>query len=203
MSVVRRVVTGALMVAVLGLTACAKVPQPAIDQASEALAAAGRAEAATYAAAEWDAAQQAMNAAVAEIEVQKAKFALLRSYGKAGELLAAAQQAAVAAQQAGIDGKERRRAEIENSIAAIDASLAQAQQLLADLASCGKRPKGFAADLALLQGKVEALALELGELRSSADAESFVEAGSMAESLGSEVETVVADLESAKLTLGC
>ncbi len=36
-----------------------------------------------------------------------------------------------------------------------------------------------------------------------ADAESFVEAGSMAESLGIEVGTVVADLENAKLTLGC
>jgi hypothetical protein len=203
MFVVRRVVTVAVMAAVFGLTACARVPQPAIDQASEALAAAGRAEASNYAAAQWDIAQQAMNAARAEIEVQKAKFALLRSYDKAGELLAAAQQEAVAAREAGIDGKERRRAEVENSIAAIEASLAQAQQLLGDLASCGKRPKGFATDLALLRGKVETLDLELGELRSSADSESFVEAGSLAESLGSEVEAVMADLANAKLTLGC
>jgi hypothetical protein len=81
-----------LVLAMIGLAACAKPPQATIDQAKAALDAAGQSEAATYAAQAWDTAQQSMNAANAEIEAQAQKFALFRSYKKANELLAIAQQ---------------------------------------------------------------------------------------------------------------
>ncbi len=204
MSVVRR---GVVMMVVAGLalgaSGCAKVPQPAIDQARETLAAAGQAQASIYAAAEWDAAQGAVNAAMAEIEAQNAKFALLRSYGKAEELLAAAQQQAAAAQQAAVAGKEQMRVEVAESVAAIEGKLAQGQQILGELAACRKRPKGFAADLELMTGKVDALASQLVNLRSTAAAEDFVEAKSMAQGLATEVDVVLVDLENAKAALGC
>ena len=90
----RALVSLILVVAVFGIVACAKLPQAEIDQAEVALAGAGDAEAAVYAQTEWEGAQQAMNAAKAEVERQNAKFVLVRSYKKAEALLADAKTSA-------------------------------------------------------------------------------------------------------------
>ena len=128
---------------------------------------------------------------------------MLRSYGTAGELLAAAQTQAETARQAGIDGKEAMRAKVASAIAGISAKLANSEEMLAELASCGKKPKGFAGDLELLRGNVSALAAQLAEVQTAADTEDFIEADSMVQGLSTEVDAVVADLENAKAALGC
>ena len=84
----RVLVVVGVVLSLVGLAACAKPPQSAIDQAKAAMASASQAEAAAYAADSWATAQQSMNTAMAEIEAQQAKFAPLRSYKKASELLA-------------------------------------------------------------------------------------------------------------------
>jgi uncharacterized protein YpuA (DUF1002 family) len=77
-----------LLVALVG--GCAKAPQQAVDAANAALEAAKKAEADRYLVDEFKAAQDSLNAALAEIEAQNSKFALTRSYGKATKLLEAA-----------------------------------------------------------------------------------------------------------------
>lgn len=192
-----------ISIAVVGLTACGKAPQAAIDGAQNALQAAGEAEAASYAPEAWDAAQEAVNLAMAEVEAQNAKFALTRSYKKASEMLAAAQQAAVDAQEAAVAGKEAMAAAVADDIASIEANLANADGMLASLAACRKRPKGFASDLEIMRGNVDGLRSQLIEVQATADSGDYFEANAMAGGLLEGLDAVVGDLENAKAKLGC
>lgn len=204
MSMSRRVgvaIVVALMV--VGLSACAKPPQEAIDQAQAALTAAGQSEAATYAPEAWDASQQAVNAAMAEVEAQNAKFALTRSYKKAAELLTAAQQAAVTAKDTAVANKEQMRLEVEGAIASIEEKLVAADGMLESLATCRRRPKGFAADLEIMRGNVDGLRAQLADVQAKAAEGVYIEAKSMAEGLLSGLDAAVMDMENVKAKLGC
>lgn len=199
----RGVVVVGIVLSVIGMAACAKPPQQAIDQANAAVASATQAEAATYAADEWATAQQSINNAMAEIEAQQAKFAPLRSYKNANQLLATAQQDAAAAQAAAVEAKAAARAEVEQAIAGIEASFAQADELLQALENCRRRPKGFASDLEIMRGNVDGLRGQLADVQAAADGEQFLEAKTLASELQQQVDTVVTDLENAKTKLGC
>ena len=113
-----QVLVGAMLLVVAVLAVgCAKPPQQEIDGAKAALTAAEQAEAPKYAADAWDKAQQAMNAVNAELEAQNAKFALFRSYTKAKQLIAEAQNAANAAWTSNeIAQPQRRQRTIERRI---------------------------------------------------------------------------------------
>ena len=90
-----RTLTVALAATGLALLAgCAQAPQPAIDSANSALEAARTAEAAEYAPEAWTLAQDSLNSAMNEVTAQNEKFALLRSYDQASQLLDKATQAA-------------------------------------------------------------------------------------------------------------
>jgi chromosome segregation ATPase len=197
------VVVVGIVLSVIAIAACAKPPQQAIDQANAAVSSAAQAEAATYAADEWAAAQQSMNNAMAEIEAQQAKFAPLRSYKSADELLTKAQQDAAAAQAAAVEAKAAARAEVEQAIAGIEASFAQADQALQALETCRRRPKGFASDLEIMRGNVDGLRAQLADVQAAAADEQFLEAKTLASELQQQVGTVVTDLENAKTKLGC
>jgi hypothetical protein len=200
----RRVFVGIVVVlAVVALSACAKAPQDAINEAQSALNAAGEAEAATYAPEAWEAAQGAVNAATSEVEAQNAKFVLSRSYKRATELLTAAQQAAVAAQDAAVSGKEQMRTAVEDAVTTIEAELGAADGLLDALAACRRRPKGFASDLEIMRGNVDGLRAQLAQVQAAADGGNYFEANTMAESLLEGINAAVADMENAKAKLGC
>ncbi len=204
MSQSRRVfVTVVVALAIVGLSACAKAPVEAINQAQSALQAAGDAEAATYAPEAWEAAQQAVNAAQAEVEAQNAKFALTRSYKTASEMLATAQQAAVTAQDAAVTGKEEMRLAVEDAVATIGAELGAADELLAALAKCRKRPKGFAGDLEIMRGNVDGLRAQLVDVQAAADGGDYMQAKAMGDGLLEGLAAVVGDMENAKAKLGC
>jgi hypothetical protein len=83
-------ITISLVLALVLVSGCAKAPQQAVDAANAALEAAKQAEADRYLADEFKAAQDSLNAALAEIETQNSKFALTRNYDKASKLLEAA-----------------------------------------------------------------------------------------------------------------
>ncbi len=204
MSQSRRIAVAVVVaLAVVGLSACGKAPQAAVDQAQTALQAAAEAEAATYAPEAWEAAQAAATAAAAEVEVQNAKFALTRSYKNASQMLTTAQEAAVAAQEAAVAGKEAMALAVADGIASIEANLANADSLLDSLATCRKRPKGFARDLETMRGNVDGLRSQLVDVQSTADAGEYFEANAMAGSLLAGLDAAVTDLESVKAKLGC
>jgi chromosome segregation ATPase len=200
----QRVLVGLTVVlAVVGLSACAKAPQEAIDQVQAAIAAAEQAEAPTYAPEAWETAQQALNQATAEIEAQNAKFALTRSYKQASEMLAKAQQSAADAQDQAIANKEQMRLEVEGAIASIEENLAAADGLLESLATCRRRPKGFAGDLEMMRGNIDGLRTQLADVQAKAAEESFAEAKSMAGGLLEGLNAAVSDMENVKAKIGC
>jgi exonuclease VII large subunit len=194
-----------VMVVCVALVAagCAKPPEQAIQAAQAALASAEGAAAPTYAAEAWAKAQGSLSAAMAEIDAQKAKFALTRSYKNAEQLLATASADAAAAQEAAIAGKQQALADSQAALQAVMDGLGKADELLAALAKCPRRPKGFAQDLELMKGSVEGLRPQVPGIESAIASEDYLQAKSLGESLRAEVERVVGDLESAKTKLGC
>jgi len=197
--------------AVLGVAAltlvvaagCAKPPQQEIDALKAAMTAAEQAEAPKYAADAWSGAQQAMNAVNAEVEAQANKFALFRSYTKTKELIAAANQSAEAAQQAGVAGKEAAMNAANEALAGAQASLEAATTAMAELGACRRKPKDFKKDMEMMQATLDGYAAQVAGIESAVAAEDFFGARSQAESLKASVDTLVADMQAAKEKIKC
>jgi len=128
---------------VLG-TGCAKVPQQAVDSAQLALQDARLQEADVFAPELFNAAQDSFNAAQAEIELQGGKFALMRSYDSAQNLLASASDLSRQASEEGAVRKQEMRAETENLLLQAREAAAQAKMLLT------KAPRGKEGRIALV-----------------------------------------------------
>lgn len=187
----------------LGLVACQEAPTGQLTLAEQALTAANQAEAATYANDALTAADDAIAAAKAEIATQNDKFALFRNYEEASKLIAAAQSKAEAAETAAVAGKEKARSEAEASLAAAQAAVAEAETLLASLSDCTPHPKGFAADLAVMQGRVESLQTGTQTILNAIQNEQYFNARTQAEAFRSQVQPLIDDMSSVKSKLRC
>ena len=184
-------------------TGCQEPPTEEMAQAQQALTQAEGAEAATYAQTELDAATAALDAANAEVKAQGERFALARNYEHAQELLTQAQEKAEAARTAAVAGKAKAKAEAEAALAEVEAALDAASADLTALGECPKKPKGFAADLETLTGRLEALSMEVAPIEAAIAGESFSDATALAKTLSDTLSTFGADLTSARETLGC
>ena len=194
-----------LLVSAVLAVGCAKPPQQEIDSVKAALTAAEQAEAPKYAAEAWDKAQQGMNAVNAELEAQNAKFALFRSYTKAKQLIADATNAANAAKEAGIAGKEKAKNEAKAAIDAAKAALDGANKLFADVEKCpkAKRAKEVKKDLETVKGNLEGYKNQVAELDGKFSKEDFFGAKAQADTLKGQVEPVAKDLEGIKTKFKC
>jgi chromosome segregation ATPase len=184
-------------------TGCAKPPQQEIDGLKADLAAAETAEAPKYAADAWNGAQQAMNEVTAETEAQQNKFALFRSYTKTKELVAAADQKANEAKDAAVAGKEQAKNDANAALAAAQASLDQATQLMTDLGSCRRQPKDFKKDMEAMKGNLDGLAAQVAGIQSAIASEDYFGAKSQADSLKSSADGLVTDMQNAKAKIHC
>jgi hypothetical protein len=192
-----------LVVAVIAV-GCAKPPQQEIDAAKAALAAADQSEAPKYASADWDKAKQAESTYNAELEAQQAKFALFRSYTKAKQLIADAQNAANAAKDAGIAGKEKAKNEATAAITAVKASVESAKTLVADLEKCRRpKPKDFKKDWELKKGQVDGFAAPVADLDAKFAKEDFLGAKAQADTLKAQVDAWVTEITEVKTKLKC
>lgn len=187
----------------LGLVACQEPPTAPLTQAEQALTSANQAEASTYASAELTAADDALAAAKAEINTQNEKFALFRNYEEATRLIADAQSKAEAAQAAAVAGKEQARNEANAALGEAEAAVTSAETLLAELGACPRRPKGFAADLETMQGRVDALKTELQSIRDAIQSEQFNNAKTQAEALRGQVQPLIDDMTAVKEKIRC
>ena len=190
-------------VTMLSMAGCAKPPQAETDTANAALTAAESAEASTYAADQLEQARAAMRRATAELQVQQQKFALLRSYTKAQQLLADAKTAADAAEQAAVTNREAARATAQAALTQLDQLMAAVDADLDALAECPRRPKGFAADLELLKGRSQGLRTQLDAAHGAMNEARFNSATEMSEALTTEVQTLADDLAGARAKLKC
>ncbi|MEX1309831.1 MAG: hypothetical protein AB1Z65_05380 [Candidatus Sulfomarinibacteraceae bacterium] len=199
----RWMITMAAVAALAAAIGCAKPPQVEIDAVGEALQQADLAEAATYAPEELEAARESQRMAVAEIEAQKERFALSRSYDKAKELLQKTMTEAEAARAAAVENREAALASANQAVESLAVQLATAEADLVELAKCRRAPKGFAQDLELMRGKVEALVGQLTELDAEIASERYKSALELAESIEPEMAAVATDLSTARAKLGC
>jgi multidrug efflux pump subunit AcrA (membrane-fusion protein) len=198
------VFAGVVLIAVAMLAVgCAKPPQPEIDAAKAALAAAEQAEAGKYAPEALDTASQAMNAVNAELQAQEAKFALFRSYTKTKQLLADAQKAADDAKQAAIEGKEKAKNEARAAIDAVKAAVDSTTQFMDNLGKCPRKPKDFKKDMEMLKGNLDGYAAQVNDLEGAFSREDYLGAKAQAESLKGQVDQLMNDLTAAKDKIKC
>jgi len=185
------------------LAACQKPPQELIDGSNQALSAAESADAATYASAELEAAQAARRAADEELAVQNDKLGLFRSYEDAQKLLTEAKTKADAARDAAVAGKDKAKGEAEAALTAVQAMLDQASELLTTLGQCPRKPKGFAADLEMLGGRLDGLKAQTEGIATAIAGEQYFNAKTSAEELQGQVDPLLVDLQSAKEKIRC
>lgn len=200
----KNTVVGLLVLVVVVLAVgCAKPPQAELDAMKAALQAAEQAEAPKYAAADWDKAQQAVNAANAEVEAQNAKFALFRSYTRAKQLIDEATAAANAAKDAGVAGKQKAMNEAREAIDAAKASLTAAQEALAALEKCRRKPKDLRKDLEAQKGNLDGFATQVDQLENAFSQEDYFGAKAQAESLKGQIDNITSELANAKTKIKC
>ncbi len=192
-----------LAIAALALAGCSEVPQAAIDAAGAKLGEAEAAQADTYAADQLAAARQAMEAVNTEVAAQGEKFALLRSYQKTNELVAAAEQLATAAREAADAGREQAKAAANTALETLRTSTQAASDLHAQLGQCRRPPKGFAADLEQLGGTLTGLNGQVAEVESAIGGGDYLGASALAASLQSQVDDLSAEMSAAKAEIGC
>jgi hypothetical protein len=183
-------------------TGCAKPPQVEIDAVKASLSAI-EGDAAKYAAEGWNKAQQAVNAVNAEVEAQANKFALFRSYTKSKELIAAANQAITEAKDAAAAAKEAAKNAANETLAAAKTALDAANTAMADLGKCRRQPKDFKKDMELMKGNYDGLAAQVGGIEAAIASEDYLGAKAQADSLKSSVDTLVTDLQGAKVKIKC
>jgi SWI/SNF-related matrix-associated actin-dependent regulator 1 of chromatin subfamily A len=193
----------ALLALIAVVSACSKPPQAQIDAATAALDQAVAADAAEYAPEALAKARASVDAMNAELTAQNEKFALLRSYDSATTLAATAAQAAEEANAAVAIAKQQAEDAAVDSLSAATLSIDTARPLLDTLADCRRKPKGFAADLEAMRGSLEGLAALVPAIEADLAAENFSSAQAQADSLDEQAESLVADLEAAKVKIGC
>ena len=126
----------ALLFTLALMAGCAKVPQEVVDSAKAAVDAARTEGADRYLPELFNAAQDSLNAAMAEIEAQNSKFALTRNYDRATALLNAALASANSAKEGVAAKKEEVKAEAEGLMTAAQTAVEDVKKLFA------KAPKG-------------------------------------------------------------
>jgi len=172
--------------------ACGKVPQEDVDAAKADMDKARQVQAETWAPTEFQAADQAMTAADAEIQDQNGKW--MKNFDKAKELLAKAREEAAKAATAAAANKEQAKKDAEASIAAADTALQTAEGNL-KVAPVGKDSK---ADLALYKSDLETLRGTLEQAKQGFASEDYKKALESANSVKEKATSIADKLEEAK-----
>jgi hypothetical protein len=188
----RRNIIAIVALLIVAAVACAEAPKEDQDSAKAEMEKAQQAHADTWAPNEYQAAEQAMSAAEAEIQAQNAKW--IKNYDKAKELLAKSREEAAKAAAAAAANKEQARKDAESSIAAADTALQTAEGNL-KVAPVTKDSK---ADLALFKSDLETLKGTLEQARQGFAAEDYKKAIESANSVKEKATSIADQLEAAR-----
>ena len=192
----KNVIGGLALLLVLGLTACAKLPQEQVTAAQSSMDAAKSADASTYAPDALSKAQASMDQANAEIKAQESKF--FKSYKKASEMLAQAKADAEAAATAAAAGKEQAKQDSDAAIAAAQTALDAAEQAVAG----APKSKDRKADVEAMQSDVETLKGVLAEAHTAYDGGDYKGAKAKAEQVSNEAASIQNDVAQAAAKKG-
>ena len=182
-----------LVVLLILVVGCAKAPQQEVDAANAALTLAKESEADRYLADEFKAAQDSLNAALAEIETQNSKFALGRNYNRAKALLASATEMFNLANSKVAARKEEVKAEGQQLVLDLQAALSEAKALLK------KAPKGKEGRevLQAIQNDLTTVETSLGEVTTLMDNGDFLGAKDKLSAGLNKVKSIIEELNQA------
>jgi len=175
----------------LGLSACSKPPEQAIQASAAALEEAKAAGAETYAPDALQQAQDLLAQAEAAKKTQDEKFVLFRSYKDSEALYGQAQAALGSAKQAAAAAKEQAKADATQAIADANAAVAAAGEAL----SAAPRTKDSRADLELWANDLNTYGATIAEAEAAMAAEDYLGAKSTAEGVtakATEISTAIA-----------
>lgn len=183
----------ALLVILSFVVGCAKAPQELVDATKAALQEAKDLEADRYLADEFKAAQDSLNAALAEIERQNSKFALTRNYNVAKRLLDAATNLANATKEKVAAKKDEVKAEAQQITVDLQNALTEAKNLLK------KAPKGKEGREALEAMQTELAGVEnsLAEVTTLMDNGDFLSAKDKLNAGLAKVKQIIEELNQA------
>jgi hypothetical protein len=168
-----------LVVAVALVAAgCAQPPQVQIDGANAAIEKATAAGAAEYAPDALAAARDAQAKLEAEVKAQSGSFALMRSYGEATKLAAAATEAGDKAASEAVTQKQAAQTEASAAVESARTAIKDAETAL----STAPKGKGSKADIEALQSDVVAARSGLGEAETAVSGEHYKDAKAKADS---------------------
>ncbi len=172
---------------------CAEAPKQDIEAAQAALQAAKAAEADRYAADQFKAVQDSLDAAMAEIQQQDSKFALMRNYDRAKAMLQSALTAANAAAQAAATNKEAARVEADTLKKQLEGSIAAAKELMK------KAPKGKEgrAALEMIQNDINTLEASVAEITNAYSSGDFLTAKDKAQAGVTKINSIIEELNNA------
>lgn len=182
-----------LVVLLILVVGCAKAPQQEVDAAKAALTLAKDSEADRYLADEFKAAEDTLNAALAEIEAQNSKFALGRNYNRAKALLASSTEMFNLANSKVEARKEEVKAEGQQLMLDLQAALSEAKTLLK------KAPKGKEGRevLQAFQNDLMAVETSLGEVTTLMDSGDFLGAKDKLSAGLNKVKSIIEELNQA------
>lgn len=186
-----------VLCALLMLTACAKAPTEQIAAAEKAVTEAQQSGAATYVADEYAKIEGTMAALKKEVSEQDGKFALLRDYGKAEQLAAAAKSDAERVKVEAATKKEEAKA------AALQAQQVAQEAVASTLALVAKAPTGKdRAALESIKADADALKESLNQVQTAIDAADYPAAQTKAKAIHEKSQAVSQEIEAALAKIG-
>ncbi len=186
-----------VLCALLMLTACAKAPTEQVAAAEKAVTEAQQSGAATYVADEYAKIEGTMAALKKEVSEQDGKFALLRDYGKAEQLAAAAKSDAERVKVEAATKKEEAKA------AALQAQQVAQEAVASTLALVAKAPTGKdRAALESIKADADALKESLNQVQTAIDAADYLAAQTKAKAIHEKSQAVSREIEAALAKIG-
>ena len=174
----------------LGMSACSKPPEQAIQSGNVALEEAKAAGAETYAQEALQQAQDQLARAEAEKKAQDEKFVLFRSYKDSEAQYTQAKASLESAKQAAVAAREQAKADATQAIADANAAIVAAGEALA----AAPRSKDSRADLELWANDLNTYGSTVAEAEAALVAEDFLGAKSQADGVtakATEISTAI------------
>ena len=178
------------------VTGCAQPPTEAVDKARVALEMARSSQAADYATESYRAAEDAVAALDAELQVQSEAFALTRSYEKTAELAAAAARAAEKATEDADAAREATMKEAAALLEEVRLSVAETVEMLAQ----APKGKGSQADLEAMKMDIEGIQSGLSDFEAAFAAGRYKEALAKAQAASETLNRIKTDIQTARST---
>jgi len=175
------------------VSSCAEPPTADIEAAKSSVEAARTAEAPKYATAEFNALEDSIKAINSELEVQKNKFALFRSYDRVKQTALSTKSKSESVATLARENKAKAKAEAEAALNDAKAAVAAAKEAL-DMAPVGKDNK---ADIAQMKSDIAGIEAQIPGVESAISGEDFFGAKDRGMAIKSSADNVKSQVDAA------